>query len=224
MRNLLIGALAIGLGLIGCKNPDPVKGCTDRVAENFNYLAVEDDGSCIYTDTTIQLWNDGQFGFFGDQSTGGLILSTCAGVADTSRAFIDSTSLDLMIVSDTMGDFGFNLSIANKKSAENFKNGYLVFDAMLPKNSPLQYFDILMEGNNCFDINNCLHICQSGGVTITTYQLDTLMTKVVIPLNDFHGRKLTDFTNVMTLRQTAGKSDTVLVINNIRWTTMPETN
>lgn len=224
MRSLIITFFAISIVMIGCKQPDPVQGCTDRIATNFNSLAAVDDSSCEYIDTTITFWQDGELGYYEDETTGGLILSTCYGVADTTRAFIDSTTLDMMIVSDSMGDFGFNLSIANRKNMEIFRHGYLVFDAMVPKRSPIQKFDVMVEGNNCFNINWCSGVCQSGGVTVTTYQLDTTMNKVVIPLMDFNGVNLVSTKNLMTLRQNAGKNDTVLVINNIRWTTMPDEN
>ena len=41
-----------------CDNTEPVLGCTDSDADNYNALATEDDGSCEYPTVEID-WNEG---------------------------------------------------------------------------------------------------------------------------------------------------------------------
>lgn len=50
MRNLLYLLLPILFVIASCSE-DPIPGCTDPAANNYNSLATESDGSCMYTIT-----------------------------------------------------------------------------------------------------------------------------------------------------------------------------
>ena len=62
MKKLLYTFLAVGIIFSNCKkeddkpnNNDPVQGCTDANANNYNVEATIDDGSCQYSPSTLVL-------------------------------------------------------------------------------------------------------------------------------------------------------------------------
>jgi len=70
------------LALASCK--DPVPGCTNRNAENYNVAAEEDDGTCSFRGGAV---------FYHDTQTGQQLLNN--GVTNV-RLFVDGTFMDSM--------------------------------------------------------------------------------------------------------------------------------
>jgi hypothetical protein len=55
MRTSIYLIALIVLFTLSCKKEDPVVGCTDPSADNYNYLAEVSDNSCTYS-TEIHFW------------------------------------------------------------------------------------------------------------------------------------------------------------------------
>jgi hypothetical protein len=234
--------------IIGCKDKTQ-KGCTDPSATNYNVLADEDDGSCLYSDSTITLWSNGKPGVWGSNpATGGIIVNSCHSqnytilynpdtiitladtLIDTTMTPPDTTIIPadttisgteyLLIAKDSTGEFKLSLNVINNVDGRPFGNGYLRFDALLPKNSELQTFEVFIHGKNLIPntTNLCPPIYESGSVNISTASLDTVFRTITVPLTDFDSRYLQNMNTVFGIKgKLTSGSDTVLILNNIKW-------
>ena len=43
--------------MISCDQPEPISGCTDEIATNYNSDAIIEDGTCNYGQSEL-IWND----------------------------------------------------------------------------------------------------------------------------------------------------------------------
>lgn len=223
LHKIIIPLLSIIL-LASCEEPKPRAGCTDPTALNYNPLSEVDDGTCEYTDSTITIWNEGKEGVWGSSSqTGHIEMQTCFGysITDTTDTFPGE---GLIIIKDSAGDFGIASRVINSQDARSLGNGHLVFDLLVPASSNLENFDVFIHGKNCSDIKMCDDVCRSGGVTISTIEIDSVgFTEVAIPLLEFENRYLQKLHTPFGFRENVqGGNDTVMVINNIRWETLYE--
>jgi hypothetical protein len=63
--------------ILSCSKKTDREGCTDPIALNFNTLAVVDDGSCEYLDSSVTIWENGEVGYWGNELTGTFIKTSC---------------------------------------------------------------------------------------------------------------------------------------------------
>lgn len=80
-----------------CSKHDEREGCTDPVAINYNSLAVTDDGTCEYLDSSFTIWSNGKTGFWGDEFTGAFTVRSC--YTDTSTILLNPDST--FVLADT---------------------------------------------------------------------------------------------------------------------------
>ena len=244
----LIALSTVFLFIVGCKDKTQ-QGCTDPAATNYNVLADEDDGSCLYSDSVITLWNNGKAGVWGSNpATGAIVVNSCHSqnyiifynpdtlitpadtLIDTTMTPPDTTIIPadttingteyLMAVKDSTGAFKLSLNVINNVDGRPFGNGYLQFDALLPKNSELQTFDVFIHGKNLIPNTNnyCSPLYESGSINVSTAPLDTIFRTITIPLTDFDSRYLQNMNTVFGIKGTLNSgSDTGLILNNIKW-------
>lgn len=245
--NYTILLLSISLVFTACKK-DTKSGCTDPNATNFDTLAQIDDGSCVYIDSTINIWSNGKAGFFESTVTGTFTLTSClTGVStiflnpdtvitpadtiinnsvtppDTTITPADTTingDTYLLINSDANGNYELIARILNKKNAEVFNTGALIFTAKMLPTSTISDFEVFMNGNhiNLGDIN-CNTFLQSDPVKIATSSLDTISFKTVtIPISKFSNRNVKNVDIFFGLKGTNAQPNTSLIlINSIKW-------
>ncbi len=205
--------------LNSCKD-DEREGCTDISALNFNSLAMIDDGSCEYLDSSFTIWSGGNLGYWGNISTGSFNATSC--FTGTSTIFLNpdstfipiDTTIDnnvtppdttitpadtiitgdtyLLVNSDSTGNYELILRLINKQSALDFKNGYLVFTAKMHPDALIGSFDVFIHGNLLnLGGSNCSQFHQSDVVSISTQSLDTSsFREITIPLLDFPNRHM----------------------------------
>lgn len=80
----------VGVVFASCKKKTEQEGCTDSSALNYNTLAIVDDGSCEYLDSSFTIWENGQLGSWGDVFTGTFIERSC--FTGTSTIFLNPDS------------------------------------------------------------------------------------------------------------------------------------
>lgn len=73
-----------------CSKNEEREGCTDPKALNFNTLAIIDDGSCVYLDSSFTIWSNGESGFWGNALTGSFQITSC--FTDTTTIFLNPDS------------------------------------------------------------------------------------------------------------------------------------
>lgn len=247
LKLLFVLPLTLSLFFVSCKK-EIKKGCTDPVATNYNYLAEEDDGSCEYLDSSFTIWNNGTAGYWGDQLTGTFTIQSCTVdsstifmnpdttfiAADTIITPIDTTYIPadtivngdtyLLVLSDSLGNYGLTARLSNNKNALTFGDGYLVFDAMLHPSSNLTEYNVFIHGNLLNPQGNCANLYQSDVITASTTVLDTnSFTEIVMPLLNFPDRHMKSINLVFGLQGTnADPNSPLLIINNVRWVTRLE--
>ena len=91
--------LILTVTLFSCDKEDEIrKGCTDPAALNYFNLAVEDDGSCEYSDLEFTVWNKGAFGFWDNEITGAFGATSCV----TDTAILSLSSDTTIVPADTL--------------------------------------------------------------------------------------------------------------------------
>lgn len=236
-----------------CSDDDVKKGCTDISAVNFNNLAKEDDGSCVYLDSSFTIFSNNKLGFWGSPIVGGFSLGAC--FTNQSTIFLNpdtvivpaDTIIDnsvtppdttitpadttingetfLLVNSDVNGEYALIIKLLNKRSAAEFKNGFLRFEAKLHPdafNVGFTNFGVAIHGNNLnLGANFCDEYRHSNLVQITTAVLDTNSFKeVIIPLIDFPNRQMQNIDLVFGVKGANAPANTnLLIINNVKWVT-----
>ncbi|OFY96233.1 MAG: hypothetical protein A3K10_12505 [Bacteroidetes bacterium RIFCSPLOWO2_12_FULL_31_6] len=131
----------------------------------------------------------------------------------------------LLVNSDASGNYELILQLLNKRNAENFKNGYLIFNAKLHPAATINSFGVFIYGNH---LNaggaNCGTFLQSDPINIVTSILDsTSFKEITIPLSSFTNRYMQDIDIVFGIKGTGATPNTpLIIISNIKWTTKIE--
>lgn len=214
---LFVGLVSLMVVGSACDRNESKFGCTDPTAVNYDPDADQPDGSCTYADYEQKIWDDGiPGGWDGNTFVHGILIDGCHGTVDTTQAG-GKTSISLVKAAD--GKFGMTATIANRREVEAFNKGYLKFDALVPATSDVITLDLFLHGTYCPQ-SNCGVICRSDFLAVSTAALnDSTFSTISVPLSDFTGASFRDMDIVFGCTQTVQTgSDTVIYINNIRWT------
>ncbi|MDB4534705.1 hypothetical protein N9242_07525 [Vicingaceae bacterium] len=227
--------------LISCSKSEK-EGCTDEVALNYSNLAVNDDGSCEYLDSTFTIWENGQLSYWGDPITGGFEVKSC--VTDTTTILLNpdttitlaDTLIDnlvtppdttitpgdttiigdtyLLVNSDNSGNYKLIIQLLNKQGATDFKNGNLIFKAKLHPHADINNFEVIIHGNHLNSGGiNCDDFHFSDPKTIPSTVLDTNNFKEVsIPLVSFTNRHMQNIDLVFGIKGDNAAPNTPLII------------
>ena len=259
---LIAVLFGLSLFLLQSCEKDVRKGCMDPHSLNYNVLAKEDDGSCLYLDSTFTIWSNGELGYWGPSSTGGFSVTSCrTGIttiflnadttivpadtiivpadtiinnlvfppdttiipADTIITAADTTitgDTHLLVNSDASGKYELIIKALNKRSAMDFKNGYLVFYAKLHPLSTITSFEVIIHGNHAeLGGPSCANLHESDPVVVTTSILDTTSFKeVTIPLINFTNRYMQEIDLVFGIKGSNATPNTpLIIISDVKW-------
>jgi hypothetical protein len=243
--------LVASLTVYSCSKEEEREGCTDPEAINFNTLAQVDDGTCEYLDSSFTIWSNGETGYWGDPTTGAFIVRSC--FTDTNTIFLnpdttitppdtiittnppDTTIIPadttitgdtyLLVKSDASGNYELIIQLLNKKSAVDFKNGYLVFDAQLHPDAQIPNFDVFIHGNHLNTGGpNCPTFLQSDPIVLPATALDTSsFTEITLPLIDFSNRHMQSIDLVFGVKGLNAMPNTnLMLIREVKWVTKLE--
>ena len=110
LKNTYSGGTSIWQGTLtfsgNCSEPEPVDGCTDEAACNFNPEATADDGSCVYTGTLCPCTLDVPF----DVLLGAG--ETVSGSTFASVSGLLSVTVDLTFAPNSSSNYASDLAIA----------------------------------------------------------------------------------------------------------------
>lgn len=251
LTTLALITILISLFFTSCSDDDIRKGCTDIGAVNFNSLAKEDDGSCIYLDSSFTIFSNNKLGFWGNQITGSFTLGAC--FTNESTIFFNpdtviipaDTTIDntvtppdttitpadttingqtfLMVNANADGEYALIIKLLNKRNAEEFKNGFLLFDAKLHPdafNAGFNDFGIVINGNNLnLGADFCEEYRHSNPIFATVLDTSSFKT-VTIPLLDFPQRQMQTIDLVFGVKGSGAPANTnLLIIDNVKWVT-----
>jgi len=236
-----------------CNNDEIRKGCTDIGATNYDNLAKEDDGSCVYLDSSFTIYSNNKLGFWGNSVTGSFSVKACftnettiflnpdtvitpedtiidnnVTPPDTTIVPADTTingKTYLLVNSDANAEYALVIRLLNKRSALEFKNGYLVFDAKLHPdafNTNFNNFGLMINGNQLnLGADFCSEYRHSAPLEVFTSTLDTNSFKQIsIPLLDFKQRQMQVIDLVFAIKGVnAPANKNLLIINNVKWVT-----
>ena len=227
---------------ISCSKENEKEGCTDPVAINYNNLAVTDDGTCEYLDSSFTIWENGKTGYWGDALTGSFVAKSClTGIStiflNPDTTFIPpDTTIDnnvippdttitpadtvitgdtyLLVNSDTTGKYELIIQLLNKQNAYDFKDGYLIFSAKLHPDAAINDFEIFIHGNHLNSGGiNCTTFLQSDPIVIASSNLDTNSFKEIsIPLTNFTNRHMQEIDLVFGIKGTDATPNTSLIM------------
>lgn len=233
---------------LGCSKENEREGCTDSTAINYNNLAIVDDGSCEYIDSSFTIWGNGKMGYWDNVATGSFYINSCFTgiytiflnpdttitppdtIIDNNVTPPDTTIIPadtlitgdtyLLVNSDTSGNYELIIKLLNKKKAEVFKNGYLIFSAKLHPDATINDFEVLIHGNHLnLGGSNCNSFYQSDPLNVSTSALDTSSFKeITIPLINFTNRNMQNIDLVFGIKgNNALPNTSLLYINSIKW-------
>lgn len=249
----LIAFFIFSLMFTSCSDDDLRKGCTDIGATNFNSLAKEDDGSCVYLDSSFTIYSNNKLGFWGNPNTGSFLIGSC--FTNESTIFLNpdtviipaDTTIDntvtppdttitpadttingqnfLLVNSNSDGEYALIIKLLNKRSATEFKNGFLLFDAKLHPdafNNGFTNFGVIINGNTLnLGADFCNEYRHSNLIEVFTSVLDTNSFKTItLPLIDFPNRQMQIIDLVFGVKGNGVPANTnLLIINNVKWVT-----
>ncbi|MDG1477403.1 MAG: hypothetical protein P8Q14_09675 [Vicingaceae bacterium] len=225
-----------------CSKEKDRKGCTDNAALNYNYLAVEDDGSCEYLDSSFTIYENDELSFLGDPTTGAFEARSCAtGVidfilnpdttftpadttidnnvtpADTTITPADTTISGtnyLTVSSDANGNYNLIIRRLNKFNASDFLNGNLVFTARLHPDANIQDYEVIIHGNHYFTGGiHCGDFHFSDPVVTSTATLDTNSFKEIsIPISSFSNKQVNNIDLVFGIKGSNAPANKPLIM------------
>jgi len=229
---------------ISCSKEKEKEGCTDDTAINYNLLAITDDGSCEYLDSSFTIWENGQLGYWGNATTGAFEVNSC--LTEITTAFINpdtiitlpDTIIDnlvtppdttitpsdttitgdtyLLVNSDINGNYKLIVQLLNKHNATDFNNGNLILNAKLHPDANISDFEVIIHGNH-LNIGglNCDDFHSSDPSNISTAILDTnTFTEISIPLLNFTNRHMNDIDLVFGIKGSNATPNTSLLLIN----------
>lgn len=127
----------------------------------------------------------------------------------------------LLINSDSNGRYELIISLLNKRSAVDFKNGSLIFSAKLHPDATINNFGVFIYGNQyeISDGTNCLSYRRSDPINLFTSELDTSSFKEIsLPLNSFSSRNMDNIDLVFGVKGLNATPNTSLImIKSIKW-------
>jgi len=227
-----------------CSKEKEKEGCTDETALNYILLAVVDDGSCEYLDSSFTIWENGELGYWGNPATGVFEVKSCA--TNITTAFLnpdttitlpdtlinnlttppdttitpgDTTIIGdtyLLVNSDSDGNYKLIVQLLNKQSATDFKNGNLIFNARLHPDANISDFELMIHGNHLSTGGiNCEDFLASDPINISTAILDTTnFTEISIPLTNFTNRHMKNIDLVFGIKGSNAAPNTSLLLIN----------
>lgn len=150
--------------------------------------------------------------------------------ADTTITAADTTVTGdtyLSVNSDASGNYELVVKLLNKKSALDYKNGYLVFQAKLDENANINNFGVFIHGNHL----------NAGGAYCDDFHYSDLMqlpasllntssfTEITIPLADFTNRHMQNIDVVFGIKgSNADPNTSLIIINEVKWYSSIPTN
>ncbi|MGE0561001.1 MAG: hypothetical protein AB7O47_04250 [Flavobacteriales bacterium] len=143
--------------------------------------------------------------------------------ADTTITAADTTitgNTYLLVNSNVDGNYELIIKCLNKKNGLDFKNGYLIFTAMLHQESTISSFDVIINGNHInYGASFCNDFRQSDPVGVPTSILNTTsFSEVTIPLLNFSNRYMKDVDLVFGIKgSNAGSNKSIIIIKDIKW-------
>ena len=229
---------------ISCSKEKEKEGCTDINALNYSTLAVIDNGSCEYLDSSFTIWSNGELGYWGDIVSGAFNVNSC--LTSTTTIFLNpdstftlpDTLIDnlvtppdttitpgdttitgdtyLLINSDANGKYKLIIQLLNKQSAIDFKDGNLIFNAKLHPDAGIPSFEVMIHGNHSTSGGiNCADFLVSDPSIVSTTALDTISFKEIsIPLVNFTNRHLQNIDLVFGIKGSNAIPNTSLLMIN----------
>tara|TARA_B100000809_G_C15043334_1_gene496391 strand:+ start:338 stop:1114 length:777 start_codon:yes stop_codon:yes gene_type:complete len=242
--NIIFIATILTVSFTSCSKDEEKEGCTDNTALNYNVLAVTDDGSCEYLDSSFTIWENGLLGFWGNSTTGSFEVKSCATGETTillnpdSTITLADTIIDnlvsppdttitpgdttitgdtyLLVNSDLDGNYKLIIQLLNKQSAVDFKNGNLIFTAKLHPDANINDFQIMIHGNQLSSGGiNCDEFHFSDSKFISSSILDTTnFTKISISLAEFTNRHMKNIDLVFGIKGSNAAPNTPILMIN----------
>ena len=244
----LFTTVTLSILFSSCSKDEDKEGCMDEQALNYNTLAVIDDGSCEYLDSTVTIWENGQLGFWDNPSIGSFEVKSCHTYITTIFLNPDSTFIApdtiidnavtppdttftpadtsitgntyLLVNSDRNGRYKLIIQSLNQQSGTAFKNGELIFNAILHPDATIQDFEVIISGNNASsETGNCESFLFADPISVTTSNLDTNSFKEIsLPFTNFNDRNMNSIDLVFGIQgNNAAPNTSLIMINNVRW-------
>jgi len=133
----------------------------------------------------------------------------------------------LSVNSDASGNYELVVKLLNKKSALDYKNGYLVFQAKLDPDANINNFGVFIHGNHLSPGGlYCDDFHYSDLLQLPSSILNTSsFTEIKIPLADFTNRHMQNIDVVFGIKgSNADPNTSLIIINEVKWLSSIQAN